>query len=938
MSRVHPWRVGVLTVAGLCAALAVGPLFAASPDKAGRYYEDAQARFDRADYPGAVLQLKNALQQDDRMLAAHVLLGRAMLAEGDSAGAEGALRKALDLGVDRGEILSLLAKAMYGQGKYKEVLALEMPSSLPRKARIEMLVLRGAACGEQGDAIGAGRNFDEARALDPKSVAVLLADAAQQLRVGKLDRAEELAKQALASEPGNADAWALRASLFAARRQLDPAVDAFARALGLNPRHVDARLGRINILVELNRDAEALAELETLKVYAPQDPRAAYMRGVLAARRDDSAGVTREMGEVVRVIDAIPPVIRNHRPNMLLLGAMAHYSLRNFQKAQGDFENLLRLQPDHVGSIRLLASIYLMQGDGHRAVGILEPYVRKAPTDSQALSLLASAYMAEKKYAQASALLQQVVQGPGKDAALQTALGVSLAGQGEAQLALPHLRSAFEASGGTSAAGTALAVLLLQRDDAKGAVAVMDKVVAREPRNLTAHNLLGLARAQAGDRAGARAAYERALALDARFVPASLNLARLDSAEGASAAARKRLLAVLQAQPNHADALMDLADIDLNEGRFDTARAGMEKALAVARRNPRPALVLSDTWLARGEPGKALEVARSALAAMPDNVHINMAVARAQMASSDVARARDTLNNARKLAGFDATALVAIARLQLQADHLQGAQYSVEKAISAQPNYFPAQVLQAELALLAKDMVGADKLGKRLAEQYPNRAIGLHIQGDVALAQGQKANALTLHRAALARERNTESVLRVFRAHAAAGDPAKGLAVLREFAVSQPNDMRLQGALAEAQMQAGDWKSARASLEGLIKRSGEQAPLLNNLALVLLQLNDPQAASVAERAWKLAPNDPILIDTLGWVLVHQGQGDRGLRMLRDARLRDARNPEVRYHLAWALAKAGRPKEAREELAPILGESARFDSREAARQLAAELGL
>lgn len=79
-----------------------------------------------------------------------------------------------------------------------------------------------------------------------------------------------------------------------------------------------------------------------------------------------------------------------------------------------------------------------------------------------------------------------------------------------------------------------------------------------------------------------------------------------------------------------------------------------------------------------------------------------------------------------------------------------------------------------------------------------------------------------------------------------------------------------------------------------------------------------------------------MIDTIGWLSFRQGQVDRGLALLRDARLRDSNNPEIRYHLAAALAKSGRTTEAREELAQALQMGATFCI-ENAKRLQSELG-
>ena len=110
-------------------ALALGALLALSPsaafgtpERASKFYDDAVARYERGDAAGAIIQLKNALQQDPKLLAAHALLGKAHLANGDAAAAEDTLEKALQLGVDRSEIAIPLARALAAQGKHRAVL------------------------------------------------------------------------------------------------------------------------------------------------------------------------------------------------------------------------------------------------------------------------------------------------------------------------------------------------------------------------------------------------------------------------------------------------------------------------------------------------------------------------------------------------------------------------------------------------------------------------------------------------------------------------------------------------------------------------------------------------------------------------------------------------------------------------------------------------
>jgi predicted Zn-dependent protease len=112
--------------------------------------------------------------------------------------------------------------------------------------------------------------------------------------------------------------------------------------------------------------------------------------------------------------------------------------------------------------------------------------------------------------------------------------------------------------------------------------------------------------------------------------------------------------------------------------------------------------------------------------------------------------------------------------------------------------------------------------------------------------------------------------------------------------------------------------------------------VLNNLAQIAVVQNDPKALELAQRAFKGNPNDALIIDTLGTILVRQGQVERGIEVLRNARLRNPGNPEIRYHLAAALAKQGKRAEASEELAQALKIGQAFDEIDAARKLQTEL--
>ncbi|MDT1877249.1 tetratricopeptide repeat protein, partial [Acinetobacter baumannii] len=129
---------------------------------------------------------------------------------------------------------------------------------------------------------------------------------------------------------------------------------------------------------------------------------------------------------------------------------------------------------------------------------------------------------------------------------------------------------------------------------------------------------------------------------------------------------------------------------------------------------------------------------------------------------------------------------------------------------------------------------------------------------------------------------------------------------------------------------AKDTKAAIPVLEGIIERTPQDPMALNNLAWAYGQAKDPRALATAERAAKIAGDNPAIMDTLGWLLVEQGNTERGLPLLKKAAAAAPNAPEISYHLAVGLVKAGDKEGARKSLDKLLAEHKTFPQLEDAR--------
>ncbi len=918
--------------------LGIGATGYGAEDKASRFYEDALARYEKKDIAGAIIQLRNALKEDPKNLSANLLLGQAHLANSQPVEALDAFEKASKYGADRSEVAVPMAHALLGTGKSREVLTRFPVEGMTGSKRMEMLVIRGQAYRQEGELVSAESSFEEARGIDPNAINATLALADLMSVRGRRTEALALADDAIRVKPQDPSAWYVKGSILQRFGDVAGAIRAYDQALTFDPRMVDARVSRATLLLNLGRIDAVAVDVDYLKREFPNEPRANYLRAVYLSGKGDAAGTQAALMEITQALDPVPiDILQARLPELLMLGGLAHHGLGAPQKARGYLNRFLQVHPGHPGASKVMGSMYLEQRDYVNALSVLEPLLKTAPNDPQALALLASANLGRGRGQQAARYLERALELGGESPEIQATLGLSLLRTGQSDVGMKHLEAAFAKDPNQDKAGAALALLYIRRGDPKRAVAIAEQMAQRFPSNLSVLNLVGVARAAAGDMRGARSAYEQAIRTDPSFTAAQLNLAKLDVQEKKLGAAKERLLAVEKARPKDIQAMFELGRLEDSAGNPAEAARWFEKARAIDQRDLKVALALTDLYLRTKEPAKALDIVRIIEPFEAENLEVLAALSSALLANGDSKGSINVLTRMTKIAEFDAVWQTRIAQLQMRANNMQGAGYSLDKAIAGNPAYLPARVTQVEVDLLSGQIDRAEARATAILREKPDLAIGYRLSADVAMRRGKYADAVNGYRAALAKEPSTEHALRVYEAHVRSGSVDKGIAFLEGWAKDHRGDFAVTMALAEGYLRAGNLAEARARYEALLKERGEEPNLLNNLANVAAKQGDgAKAVEYAERAFKAAPQDGLIQDTLGWLLVQNGAVDTGLKNLREARLRAPGNPEVRYHLAVALARSGRKDEARKELNEVIAANTRFDGIDDARQLQREL--
>jgi tetratricopeptide (TPR) repeat protein len=116
------------------------------------------------------------------------------------------------------------------------------------------------------------------------------------------------------------------------------------------------------------------------------------------------------------------------------------------------------------------------------------------------------------------------------------------------------------------------------------------------------------------------------------------------------------------------------------------------------------------------------------------------------------------------------------------------------------------------------------------------------------------------------------------------------------------------------------------------------APAANNLAFILADQDKDidEALQLARLAKEKLPDDPNIMDTLGWVYYKKGFYDLAIGEFSDSLTKLSENAVVNYHLGMAYFKKGDTASARDQLEKALSIKSDFPGSEEARRVLAGL--
>nr|WP_081137568.1 MULTISPECIES: tetratricopeptide repeat protein [unclassified Halomonas] len=372
---------------------------------------------------------------------------------------------------------------------------------------------------------------------------------------------------------------------------------------------------------------------------------------------------------------------------------------------------------------------------------------------------------------------------------------------------------------------------------------------------------------------------------------------------------------------SYSDVLLGTALIEAALGETQTARQHLD---LVEQREPESAalwLTKARLALESGDHRAAQRAAQQGLSLSPDDVRFILMLAQAEIRLNNITAAETQTNALLETHGGNQELRIALAQLYLEEGH-------------SEPAY-----------RLLQPLIGQDRI--------PN--IAYFLLGAIAQSQGDIDNALLYYRqvrdgneflparAAAARmliddDRllDARAFLRIERMRHDTyfgdlvllevqllddlGMEQEAGALLDREITRTPDDTRLLYLRAMRGWEMGDLAAMERDLQQILRTEPNNPDALNALGYTLADLNITErleeARDLIERAYEADPDNPAIMDSLGWVYFRLGKLDDALAWLESAysRLPDQ---EVAAHLAEVLHALGRSDEARQTIARAL---------------------
>jgi putative PEP-CTERM system TPR-repeat lipoprotein len=874
----------------------------------------------------AALELRGALQKNPDNAEARYLLGQINLDLGAVAAAEKEFRRARAAGWQEDEAQVGLARALINANKFQDLMdEVEIKEDYSPTTRADLYGLRAAAQAGLGEVDQARETLAAGAGIDANAVQLLKTTIQIQLATGDLEAAASTLKQALSAHPDNPELLLLSANLSIQGNDQAGAMEACRKVIEQDPailitvygRQARLRLARLGIQDKnLDQAQSALAPLFKMNA---DDPAANYLGGMLAFEQGNS-DLARE--RLLKVLKISP----EHSQTLLLVGTVS-YAQQNYEQAAYYIAKYVSAVPENLGARKLLGRTYMLLGQHDEAQETLQMALEEGAEDVELLALVGLSRLQGGDTASGIEGLEHALKVDPESVVLRGELAKAYLSTGETDLAVQELKTILAEGGEEEQTKSLLVIAYLRAGNFDQAINTILKMLARNPEDPAILTLAGNVFAASDDKPEARKYFNQALQIRPGFVPATLSLAGLEEQEGNYAEAVALYKGIVDSDPESTTPLLALARLAESQGKKQEMIDWLEQARERAPRDIKPRVMLAEYYLRERQTERADLLVKEAIKIGPRQPTLLALQCRVLMAGQRYNEALPFLNELVKREPDSVFARALLGETYMKLGQTKDARRQLEIVLEKQPYYEPALVLMAGVELQSGHYEQALEYTEQIQKALPGLYMGYELAGDARMAMKDHAEAKTAYDQAWDLVPSATLAIKLSKAAMRSGKQEEAPEVLLAWLNDHPDDARSLQFLGATYQDIGQNDKAIQVYEKVLAVQPDNVVALNNLAWLYSLFNDSKALGLAERAYQAYPDDAGIQDTYGWILVQQGQVDKGRGLLKQAMKKLSEVPEVRYHYAVALLKSGEKTEAHKLLNQLLQSESPFEGRE-----------
>ncbi|MFO0752949.1 MAG: XrtA/PEP-CTERM system TPR-repeat protein PrsT [Thermodesulfovibrionales bacterium] len=874
---------------------------------------------------GAVVLLRNALEEDPNFFEARFQLARAYARAGNNDAAERELGKVVLQSPSFPEAHIELARIHVQKNKPDEALRELGALGGNAASAAEVLEISGWARALKGELPEAVELLRRSLRQDGGRSSAAVALARVFLMRGEKDGAKRQIADVLRREPAQKDALFLLASIQTSEHATDEALATYDRIIAAHPSLVDAPFKKGVLLIGKGQHGPALALSEALIRDFPHDAQGYSLKGMALFYR-------KQFNDAVIALQKSLSLSPSSGGYYFL--GLSHYYRNEPEQALSQLQRALDLTPSFTQARILVALVLLQQKRTDDAITEAKKALGDGRDNALARNILGSAYMAKGLYDEGMAELDKAAALDPKLVEIHIKKGLYHLNRGRLTEAETELSTAVRITPDVLNTRLVLASYYLKTKEYGKAEKTLREGLRGGKADAVLYNNMAAALMAAGRSADALRQLRKAKEADPDYLTPYFNIAAYHAAKGDSESALDEYRAVLRRSPGNLAALLGSAALLEAKGKEQEALAVYKKANE--SRQAQGVLALASYYLRKKDTGRALETLDEAIQADPRSSEALELKGKIRLGEK---RYRDALSAFGKIEAYDPDrALPLIVNACIEAGEYKTALKKVEDRLQRQPGRDDLAAEAARLHLLMGDRRKAEETASALIRQKPGSPYGYRVLASVLESGNDLDKAIGVLKEALTMS-GDDAAVRTSLAllYTRKGEYALALGAYESLLKRDAGNVAVLFGMGTVYDLMGNKKEAVAKYRQLLGKSGDHVPALNNLAFLYAEGHgsSEEALALASKAYRIAPGNAEVMDTLGYLLLKKGRTEEASKMLEKAASLLPGNPTVQYHAALALKERGDKGRAVELLSRAV-RTGDFPEAGAARVLLAEL--